>query len=153
MNQPNASFLGIKAIDLTTNATVNTSDSDEIDLKPNKGFIYQVIGVYVDIPDPIGSGANDHELYFYSDAFGTRYSSYLEVRVNSGADIDIQTDSGLVGNTESPTNIDEQLWAICERMWASYDVPLHILYRNDTDVNQTGTRTIKLLVKVYKDLL
>ena len=36
---------------------------------------------------------------------------------------------------------------------ASYDCPIDFKYFNDTDVSQTGTRTIELIVKVYKEIL
>jgi len=147
------SFLGIKFIDLSTTDTVNSGVTETTAITPPEGQIYSLIGLEVAIPDPAGSASGDHTFQLVNSSF-SNLSEYLLCVRNSGGAINAQNDAGLVGDTEMPSGIDEQLFAILgERIWCSNSIPLNVVYENDTDVNQTGSRTMKFLFKVYKEVL
>jgi len=128
---------------VTHGPTTNT-----VTLRPPKGWIYEVIDLGYEALDPIGSGAGTHQIYgTYADSF----SDVFRVVSNTGTDIYISV-SGFFGTTDSPAAIANQLEIMHKGVIkASYDVPFEFRYTNSTDVDKTGTRTCKLIVKKYPE--
>ena len=147
------SFLGLKYIDISTDDTVAAAATDDIEITPPKGLIYVIAGVEVSIPDPAGSASGNHSLYVYNKFFSVD-STYFDLKSNAGGAIYIQNDTGLIADTENPGAGSDQFKAILgERSIVNNDYPLVVRYSNQTDVSQTGTRTVKIMFKVYKELL
>jgi len=153
MRTESNNFLGLKYVDISTDDTVAAAAIDDIEITPPKGLMYVIAGVEVSIPDPSGSSSGSHNLYFYNKFF-SYLSTYFDATSNTGNAIYIQNDGGIVADTENPTSFSEQLHAILGgRSLVNNDYPLVVRYRNQTDVAQTGTRAVKIMFKVYKELL
>jgi len=145
------SFKGIKEIDLSDNTSVaGGGGTNTQTLQPPEGLCYLITRLWIEIPDPVGSGANDHRLEVYWDASFTTASRLLYCLSNFGSDISTNA-GGLVATTEVPSSQNQQSEILTgiARSWASYDSPIYFLYTNNTDVAQAGTRTIKMIVEVW----
>jgi len=143
-------FLGIKLIDLSDDTTVSAAGgTDTQTLQPPKGQIYQIIQFDIEIPDPVGSTANNHK-------FNVKYQNMTDGDItfcNSNTGSDIKWNAyGWIGTTEVPGSDNEQFDLIHGgQIWASYDQPVDFVYVNLTDADQTGTRRLEIMVKVWKD--
>jgi len=143
-------FFKLKLIDLSDDTQVNSGGGINTQtLQPAAGFCYQIVKIFVDIPDPVGSAANDHRLYV-GNTTNLDNNAFFSIVSGTGTDITIN-EYGLGGTTEVPANIAQQQELIYFLLYCNHDNPIEFLYINNTDVNQTGTRTIKVLVKEYKE--
>jgi hypothetical protein len=151
MKNNNSSFLGIKLIDLSTDDTVASAGSDTVQLQPPSGKIYKIIGMYVDILDPSGSSSGSHKFRCASNGMSDS-RVYFETNSDSGAGITF-SNAGFVATTEQPSSSSDQYRIMHEWLYASNSIPLDFEYANSTDVAQSQTRTLEILVAVYKELI
>lgn len=54
---------------------------------------------------------------------------------------------GFMGTTKIPANVTNQYDLIRHFLYATHDEPVQFDYHNDTDVAQTGTRFLSIMVK------
>jgi hypothetical protein len=140
----------LKLIDLTNDDSVASGGGiNTQNLRPNQGYIYQIIGIEGNHPDPVGSTAGTHSLAIRRDD-GTNFFNIAFISANTGTDIEIQR-NGFIGTAETPSNITEQYDLIYKTLFCNYTNYISFRYTNSTDVNQTGTRTLKIWVKEFKE--
>jgi len=142
-------YFKIKKIDLSSSATVGHPASETQTLQPAAGKIYQVIEIYANLPDPAGSSAGTHYIHGkYQNITG----SMIYISSGFGNDITIDQNGFTGSGTERPSGNSEQFLVprggmiIC-----SNSQPFDFVYTNSTDVDQTGTRTLEILVKEYPE--
>lgn len=142
----------LELIDLSDDTQVNSGGGTDTEpLQPPVGKIYEVCGLMIDIPDPVGSSANAHTLYV---AFGneTDTKAYVvSASSNTGSAITHAGRYGFIATTVAPSAIANQ-FAEIHGLIATNALPVLFKYTNSTDANQTGTRMIKVLVRVYNEL-
>jgi len=139
----------IKLVNLTNDTQVNAGNDNTQTLRPLAGKIYKIIYFYYYAPDPVGSAAGTHDIRIQYDLTGTKRNVAL-CKATTGNIVAIGTNSSWTGDSsEVPSTATEQHTMLYHDLWASYDFPLYFLYENDTDVNQTGTRVLEILVKEY----
>lgn len=145
MNRENNSKLVL--VDLSATATIAPAGTETNDLKPDVGFIYIVRYVYVRIPDPVGSGAGDHTIELTNTGFGTAQAKAVAAFGNT---IWIRYDALEGSSSELPSGVTQQQ-GILQNLIASNSLPIEFKYTNGTDVNQTGTRAINVLVEKIRE--
>lgn len=151
MKQSNSSFLGIKLIDLSDDTTVASGGGTNTQtLQPPDGQIYKIKGLKIFIPDPSGSTSNDHSLEIQNINLN---EIYISATSNTGSAIQIRPYAGITSTSKRPSEIEQQYPMIFEYMLCNNTNYIEFVYVNNTDVNQTGTREIYVIVEVYKDLL
>lgn len=141
----------IEMIDLTTSTSVASSGGVEyLDLQPDIGYVYEVVFLKISIPDPVGSGSGTHRLTGgYWD--GSAHWGMFYVQSNTGTAI-TSAESGFVGTSEQPATAADQFNIISGQIIvASNSEPFRFRYLNSTDVNQTGSKTIKVWVKIFRE--
>jgi len=145
----------LELIDLSTDDTVNSSGaSDTILLQPDKGFIYEVKFIIFQAWTPAGSSSGTHVLYIYPANVISTPALSATIQGNFGTTIRIGQNSAFTGDTEQPSGSASQLELITKGVYvASNTYPVAFKYVNNTDANQTGTRTLKILVKKYREAL
>lgn len=143
----------LELISLTTADAVAAAGEDIIQLKPDVGFLYEVIGLMARIPDPVGSGAGDHQLEIFRNGREHANDEYITITSNTGVDIVIRDSVGFQGTTEAPSATAQQYDMMHSVMWASNANPLDFKYDNDTDVEQSGTRNIMVYVKKWREAI
>lgn len=141
-------------ISLTTDATVTHAPTTVVStLQPPKGFVWEVISVYSQIPDPVGSAAGTHVLEIYPLNRENALDEFSTITSNTGSNISIRNSIGIQADTETPSNIAQQYEMLHNIMVASYDEPLAFSYTNSTDVDQSGTRYLVITVKEYREAI
>lgn len=142
-------LLGMKLIDLSDNTQVNSGGGTNTQtLQPPQGLMYKVVDMYYSAIDPVGSSANNHRLYV--NWSGRSDYGPIFISANTGANIKIQY-NGFDGTAEVPANIGDQYKVMREWLHCTYDLPIEFKYENNTDANQTGTRTLEIIVEVYAE--
>lgn len=128
-------------VDASSNTTVAAGANETITIQPPEGKIWKIRQAKLKVAPPAGATSGNHRLKVgtythdtYAIYGSSPYDSYL---------------SFLSGEWESasakfPSNSDG---ARLSNIVFSYDCPLIIRYENDTDVEQTNARTIKLVVE------
>lgn len=145
----------IALIDLSDDTSVAAAGNNTQTLQAPAGKIYQVIGIEYLAPAPIGAGAGEHTLTIYS-AIGTDSQQTKMAVLNTvfGSTLAIGFTNNFVAATvESPSVALEQRAVCTDILWCSHTYTIHFKYDNDTDVAQTGTRTLNILVKVFDEVL
>jgi len=147
-----SSFLGIKEIDLSDDTSVDASGGTNTQsLTPPIGQIYKVVDLLITINTPGGTSTGSHKLQCnHLDA------TYFIFSLTAAHDAAMQAYGGqfIAGSNETPSSINQQFVLMHEGVIvASNASPVDFVYTNSTDVAQTTTRTLKLIVEVYKDLL
>ena len=151
MITPNSSFLGLKIIDLSSSEEVAAAGNDLQLLTPPKGQMYKIKDIYYLSADPAGSSSGNQYIDIGLVGFSDR--NYIIVISNFGSAIFIKN-SGLVGDTEVPSSgtiVNELIRS--GQMVCSNSIPMEFYYKNATDVSKTGTRTLEILVEIYKEVL
>jgi hypothetical protein len=145
----------LKQIDLTDNTTVaHAPSSNTQTLQPPAGKIYEIVRIFYLAGDPAGSSAGTHSLTVTYDTTYTTYFGILYMSSTTGNDLATYF-SLLVGNSaEAPASdtIQAQLNNGVGQLLASHDYPISFIYTNSTDVDQTGTRRLVILVKEYDEV-
>ena len=149
MKSSNSSFLGIKLIDLSDSTSVASSGTNVQTLTPPPGFVYQIITLYCVIP-AIGGASGNHNLEIQNANLTS--GNYLKIEGTDGAIATISYNK-LLADSENPTAEREQVMVIVNQLICNNSNPIVFTYSNDSDTAQAGTRTIELLVKVYKEIL
>jgi len=145
-----SSTFDIIQVDLTTDATVTHGPTTEqMRLTPPKGFAYQVIAWQIDIPDPAGSSSGTHVLTCYHSNANAIDNRLFMATGNTGNKINVGRYFQMVADSESPTQNVDQAAILRDACWCTNDFPILFEYENKTDVDQAGTRTLKLLVKKH----
>jgi len=150
-------FIGIKKIDLSDDTTVTSGGGTNTQtLQPPQGLIYKICRLMIYIPDPAGSAANDHILSAeWDNSITLQAQALFYLKASFGNPILTSYGSFQANSTEAPgaaTQQDNMITGISHN-YATYDYPITFDYTNNTDVNQTGTRSLIIYVEVYKDLL
>ena len=146
----------LKLVDLSDDTQVNSGGgTDTQTLQPPTGKIYELVKLVLHIPDPVGSTANSHEIIGYYDM--GHASVYREgifrCVATTGNDIETAYNELNADSVEGPSNAREQYKIINGPLYASNTYAIKFKYDNDTDANQTGTRTILCLVKEYDEVI
>jgi len=139
----------LELVDLTDDTTVTPAGTNIQLLQPPKGFVYEVIQLGYMAPDPGGSGSGTHKL---DGKFTGEYSNLLSIVSTFGNFAAINT-FGFVGDSsEAPSALSNQYHIMHGNVIAaSNSLPFVFTYTNDTDVNQAGTRILKLVVRKYRE--
>lgn len=134
----------LELIDLTDDTQVNAGLDITHQLKPPKGFVYEIIDIAYECSTPIGSTAGTHQLNIHMNGMPF-YIGLIKALFGSTVSISY---SGFGGNSsEVPSNFTDQMDLMRKRLLkATYDRPLDFVYINDTDANKTGNRTLKMIV-------
>lgn len=135
-------------VDLTTDATVISTGSETVQLKPPEGFIYRLVALWINIPDPVGSGSGTHSLWMKNTSMDAGFKN-MYISSNTGADL-LATYGVLSGTVVQPSAAQQQQDMIAT-IWASNSEPFDFAYTNSTDVSQTGTREIDCLVLMCRE--
>lgn len=149
----NGAAFKLKLIDLSDDTSVTSAGGTNTQtLQPPQGKIYHVIYWIYLANSPGGTANGTHQFAAYpqniDDTINNIYiksehDSYLRINNNG---------FNMTGNTVAyPTSVNGGL-TLQNNIWASYDQPWDFLYQNDTDVNQTGTRTLKFLVQEFNEM-
>jgi hypothetical protein len=147
-------YFKLKLIDLSDNTTVASGGGTNTQtLQADVGFIYEIVKFWINIPDAVGSTANTHTLDVYFDASFTGQSRFLRMVSTSGNAILTLNQIFSADSSEIPSGSDEQFDLLngIAKTYVNNTNTLKFLYTNGLDANQTGTRTIKILVKEYKE--
>lgn len=141
----------LKTIDLTDDTQVNSGGSTNTQtLKPSAGKIYQVIHIRLNTP-AIGGASGDHKTAFqYTD--GTTYMDLAYLKGTDGATYEIDGRNGFIASTELPSNAQQQYEFMHNSIIVSNSHYVEIKYTNDSDTNQTGTRTLVFWVKESNEM-
>ncbi len=133
------------------NTVIAATGTDTTIIQPSKGFVYELINISVDIPDPVGSTSGTHNLNITPTNFTDSNTAYIRITSNTGSTIRINR-TGFTGTAEYPSDATDQYRLMYDgKITASYDEPVDIIYNNVTDAAQSGTRLIEILVKVYRE--
>lgn len=141
----------LKYIDLSDATQVNSGGgTDTKSLQPPVGKIWEVIGLNLNMPDAVGSTAGTHSLLI-NMANDTDSKAIIASCVsNTGVTITYAGRYGFTGTTVAPTALDNLRWNFKTHN-ASNEYPMLFKYINSLDAHQTGTRTIKILVKEFNE--
>jgi len=141
----------LKLIDVSDNTMVPSGGGTvNNDVQPPEGEIYQIINAWLDIPDPAGSAASNHVIYGQVGADNSQ--RWFSFNSNTGLDITTYYNQAQA-SSENPSVSGDQQSLFSSQICISHTHFLRLRYLNNTDVNQTGTRTMKLLVKVYREAI
>ena len=147
--QPITSLDGakLKLIDLSDDTQVNSGGSTNTQiLTPPSGFIYEVVSLAMNFPDPVGSTVNNHSINVtLADISLADISQVMYASSNTGSLIYYKISEGLIGTSKKPAfpyNV-----TFLDSIVLNSDVVLTFVYTNNTDAHQTGTRTIKVVVR------
>jgi len=138
----------LKIIDLSNAISVaHTNGTNTQTLKPSAGNIYIIRSLYYYAADPVGSSAGTHQVEFIlTDGSLTIYTN--KIKATTGNDISLDPKNGFIGDSlEVPVAATDQLRQIHGYLWCSNSIYYEILYTNNTDVAQAGTRTCRILVE------
>ena len=146
-------FFKVKIISLTDDTQVNSGGgTDTKYLKPDLGYIYEMVLVNIDIEDAAGSTAGTHQIKIIYEASQTEFTIDNLIafyRGTTGQDITTAYTRPDGPDYEKPsTYIDSTLY---EKRYATNTNPLSFQYTNSLDAHQTGTRIIEIMVKEYKE--
>ena len=134
----------IELVDLTSTGTIAPAGTDAITLQPPEGYAYQILDMNLRASLPAGGSSGTHE--FKGRITGNYHDEFWVIAAfNSVVYIAPYDFNG--PDTERPTAIGQQFPTIHETMYCTNDNPLVITYTNDTDVDQTGSRTVIVIVK------
>jgi len=135
-------------LDLTETDTVNAGATKTVTVTADEGEIWIVRDIRMSIPDPAGSSSGNHLFYLRrSDTdveMGYLYAAFgNNININDGA---------LAGaGGEEPTGSENQRELIRNNIYITSTLPFQFHYYNNTDVNQTGTRLLKVLIEKVKE--
>lgn len=141
----------IEVITLTDDTTITHAPTTQtLQLKPDVGFVYEVLDIGYQAPDPVGSGAGTHQLYIsYNGAF----NDMARIKATTGNAVWIAITGFDGDSSEVPSAIGDQYDIMHNRLHASNSVPIDFAYTNSTDVDQSGTRTLIIVVKKYREAI
>jgi hypothetical protein len=142
----------ITVIDLSdATAVPHTTGTNNQDLQPDAGKVYEIIGMFMSIAAPIGdtSGTHQQTINRYD---GTSYRTVGTIKGNHSTSLSIEQ-GGFVGDSlERPSDSVSQYNIIFNGyIKATNTYPIRFTYTNNTDANQTGTRTLIIWVKEYQE--
>lgn len=139
----------LKVVGISDGTTVAHAPSSITNtLQPPKGFVYEVVEIYMNIPIPAGGSSGTHRITVRNQNMHVDARTfYLDSVFGTG--IDIQTCT-FASTSEVPSGATSQESAI-RTLHASYDNPLDFVYKNSTDADQVGTRIINILVRKYRE--
>lgn len=152
--QPITSFDSPKldVIDLSDATSIAAAGTDTQTLQPPSGKIYIVRNFQYNALDPAGSGAGTHELVVFNGIAQTVQNRSARIAATFGNPIEVGFANGFVGDSsESPSTQTEQRFICTAGLRCNHNYPIEFLYKNNTDVAQAGTRTLKLLVEILNE--
>lgn len=142
----------LKLVDLTNDDSVASGGGTNTQtLQAEAGYVYEVIFINVYIPK-VGT-ANTHNLRIYYQNITNDSLLYCSSTFNADISIGRNGIQFAGDDSELPANAREQFNIHNKMLYASNTQPIDFLYTNSTDVNQTGTRTIEVMVKEYKEAI
>ena len=138
--------------DLTTTATVAHGPTTENTLfTPEVGKIYRIVHIAAYVPDPAGSSSGTHQLLTYLTNTTSDEHLIFYVLANTGVHIYYGRYHDGGGTTILPAGICEFQDLMHGNVWISSNYPLKFAYTNSTDVDQTGTRRLKVYYLEYEE--
>jgi hypothetical protein len=145
----------LKVVDLSDDTNVAASGTNSQTLQPAAGKIYQIVDIAYHAPDPAGSAAGTHEVRLYRSAITVSQDMILRVAGTTGTAIQVGYCQNFAGDSsEDPSNAREQFLLIQGGLiWCSNSIPIVVYYKNDTDVAQAGTRTCKITVLEFDEVI
>jgi len=131
-------------VDASSSTTVTAGSLETITIQPPQGKIWKVIQFYFKVSAPAGAtsgnqyaGITNNQFSLFEQPYAsTTYSGTIEIRHYPHE-----------YNLLKPSISVEEFGHFIERLKGSYDYPLAVKYQNATDVNQTNTRIIKLILE------
>jgi len=134
-----------------TGTVAASGGSEEIQVTVNEGEYVVIRGMFVSIP-AIGGASGNHVLTLRVGET-TSYILLAELSGTDGAAITISK-SEFAADSESPSTAAMQQAIITGgHFMGNSDYPPTFKYVNNSDVNQTGTRNIRVFIEVYKNVL
>jgi len=138
-------------VDLSDGTSIAAAGSDVQLLQPAKGYVYKILDIFYDAPDPAGSASGIHYLTILPNKMSASHKSMQTVAdFGNAVKVDLYALSSNKTNYPSTTR---DFCLIMDFLLASYDQPLKFLYNNGTDVAQAGTRTLEILVKQIPEVM
>jgi len=143
----------LEMINLSDDTQVNSGGNSNIQiLIPPAGKIYQIVDIRYTAPDPIGSAANSQYLMVRSND-GVNQIEHLKIEAPFSEAIYINRGEYYGSTSEEPTDATAQFIQLCQSLYSSRNAYLDFFYFNNTDVHQTGTRVLDILVKVFNEAI
>lgn len=131
---------------LVTHAPTSTTAT----LQPPKGFVYQVLNIYCLIPIPAGGTAGTHRLtQRYQNQHTASFLGYLDSVFGTTIVI---IGYSMNATTEVPSGSRNQEEFI-RFLKCTHDQPIDFIYKNSTDADQVGTRTLVITVMKYREAI
>lgn len=141
----------LKLIDLSDNTTVTAAGTNTQQLQAPAGKVYQVVNIYYNAAAPIGAAAGTHKIEAGHNGI-TRAQNLLICEGAFNTVIRI-SEAGFAGSTQEVPSAAADQYALSVRgnIYASYSIPVDFVYTNSSDVSQTGTRTLEIVVKEFNE--
>jgi len=139
---------------LSDNTTVAHAPTTDVQtLQPESGKVWELIKIWIYIPDPVGSSAGSHKITAYYDSSYVSQSGIFSMTSNTGSAI--LTAWMAFSCTTALPSASTLTYYITNgwHFYCSNDNPIYFAYTNSTDVDQTGNRILKILVKEYNEVL
>jgi len=130
-------------VEVRQTSTLGSDSTATTEIYAPEGSVYRILAMRILAPAPSGAGSGDH--YIKLNTLG-------EVGVlfgSIGYDTDLWFTNSQWQNTmdeDYPNGAGETLEAL-QSLTATDDSPVSIVYRNRTDVDQTQTREVDLVVE------
>jgi len=144
----------IVALDLSDDTQVNSGGGTHVTyIKPDVGYIYEVINIEYRAVDPDGGGASTSGTHQVEFQVPDQLFWLIKVVADFGNNTSI-FGSGFNGNnSETPAAVADQYEAMHKWLSASNSCPITVTYTNNTDKHQTGTRDFHVLVKKRREAI
>jgi len=131
-------------VDASSDTTVPAGSSETITIQPPQGKIWRIVGGRIYSSLPAGATAGNHSFSINHGLISTKYDN-LVITGNYDVSIDLRLYPQSYTSIE-PNDTKLFFEVLTLFKWSSAH-PLIILYENSTDVDQTHTRLIKLIVE------
>jgi len=137
----------VEFVNADSATTVNAANNEVVLIEAPTGYLYEILEIYLQIGDPTGGASGTHEFEVYSES---ETIFILKGKSVFGSVIEYKYGIWKTADSEQqPPNDSEQQLAIRGKRIDSTN-GIRIIYANDTDVNQTKTRAIRLWVRKIK---
>lgn len=142
--------MGIEAVDLsTTDSVASGGGSSGLEIDVPEGYVYQLLAMYISIPDPVGSTSGSHNVTLQC---GTLLTPKMKGLSDSGTNIRFTNGAFDQITTKTPNDDGILNDILFGSVYGDPVEKMRFLYVNSTDANQTGNRQIKCVFKKYRTL-
>lgn len=148
VGMPAHQFEDVEFIDADSSTLIKPGNSETVNVRASAGYIYELVGVDIEVP-LMAASAGTHTITIQSETADIRVVSGTSQTANLIRYAFGVLATGGAGAAEMPANDSEQQKQIDGKRFSATD-GLDIVYDNNTNSNQAGTRQIRLWVKKLK---